>query len=441
MKKTILFLFIILTISELSAQRTPVCRNGGCDTSPRKHFSLFGKNQFDSNTIIKYKLEYLQGEILDHDEKVSPLIMDNTSGFEFAVEFPKYGGKDWFFYYNFPTVGYGFRYLDLGNPDFLGESYTVYPYLNLPLINAQLFSFNIKMGAGLAYLTKKFDPDIYNPNFPEAYETNNFAISSNLNLYLDLGLNTEIKFSKSRTSVISRFSLTGDIGLNHFSNGSFSKPNTGLNMVTAGVGIKYSPYLTLVPQKSGISRMKRQWYYEPVLAVGMNEQHLSDTKKYLNASLNLGAYRPLSNIYRFGVGLDLFYNQAYFAERTLPDYYAGETNKLRAGVSIANELMFGNFIAGIHVGAYALNQIEHDGFIYSKIVAKYKIYDNLFLTAAVKTHMEVAENMEIGLGYFFTKKEKAPYSWIPEKQKAVKKSGDPDPNRHFLGMRFKKKRM
>lgn len=437
-KKLILLFFAVFFLSFLQAQRRndPPCGFGSssCNSSSISDWFLFGKRRMETSRIVKYKVEYLQGEILDHSPKVTPLILNRTQGLEFAVEFPKYGGKPWHFYYHFPTVGWGFRYLTLGNPDFLGDSYTFYPYINLPLIQGQLFSFNIKMGGGVAFLTEKFNKNTYNPSLPEpeVYATNNFAISTSTNLYLDLGVNAELKLSKSHSSFISRFSLTGDIGLNHFSNGSVLKPNTGLNMLTAGVGIKYSPYLSAVPMRMGVSRMVKKFSFEPVLAVGTNRQHISDSKQYLNASLQLGAYRPISNIYRMGIGVDLFYNNAFFEDRVEPEYYAAETNQLRAGLCLANELMFGDFVAGAHVGAYLVNQIEHDGRIYFKFLAKYRVYDHWFVTAAIKTHMEVAQSIEFGVGYSFVRKDKAPYTWIPEKPKKEK-----DPTRGFLGIKRK----
>jgi hypothetical protein len=407
-----------MIVTSLSAQRRDDTPCGfGSSSSCHNSFSWsdflpFSGRQFDDNIITQYKFEYIEGSILHTDSRVSPLIENHTSGFEFAVEYPKYGGEPWYFYHNFPTVGWAFMYLDLGNSAMLGQSYTIYPYIDMPLLHTQMFSFNIKLGAGAAYINKK-----YNPNGPTAYAENNYAISSNLNGFLDLGANADLKLSNSQSSFISRFSLTGDIGLNHFSNGSVMKPNTGLNMINAAVGIKYSPYLTVVPMRMGATELKKQWSFEPIIGAGVNKQDVTDTREYLNASLNLGVYRPLTNIYRIGLGLDEFYNDAFFAARVKPDYYAGDDSKFRTGISLANELMFGDFIAGFHAGAYLYNQIPHDGWNYFRLVAKYRIYDDFFISASLKSHGTVAEDMELGIGYSFTKKEKAPYSWIPAKEK------------------------
>ena len=395
MKKTISFLLLLIICSTLSAQ-------------------LRYEQQF-----LKYKLQYVHGFIIPHSDRVEPLIQNNLNGVEFAVEFPKYGSKPWYSFYAFPTVGLGVMYLDLGNPEFLGSAITFYPYINIPIFQRPMFSFNLKMGAGLSYLTKKYEADL-----PQTYDENNFAIGSHLNGFLCGGLNTEILFSRSqsRRNFISRFSLTADAALQHISNGSIQKPNAGLNMFNAAVGLKYTPYVTVAPMKSANARHPRKWSLESVLGFGANQQNEFDEKRYLNASLSVGGYRPLGNVYRFGLNMDMFYNSAFHSGRTLPEYYAGIDGKFRLGFSLANELMFGNFATGLHVGGYALNPLEHDGYVYCKLVAKYRIYDHFFINFALKTHWEVAESVEIGVGYSLSKTEKAPYSWLPEKKKKEKKT-------------------
>ena len=422
MKKTISFLLLIAVCFTLSAQQRQNNRNDapcgfGTPSCNSSSFSdRFRNKGGGNNLLIKYKLQYIHGFIIPHSDRVEPLIDKHTNGVEFAVEFPKYGGKPWHFYYAFPTTGLGFMYLDLGNPDLLGSAFTLYPYIIIPIFQKPMFSFNFKMGAGLSYVTEKYDFDK-----PQTYDENNFAIGSHLNGFLCGGLNTEVLFSRSQRSFMSRFSFVADASLHHISNGSVQKPNTGLNMFNAGVGLKYIPYLTVAPMKQKGARIERKWSLEPVLGFGVNRQNEFDTKKYLNASLSVGGYRPLSNVYRFGLNMDMFYNSAFHLERTLPDYYAGENGKFRMGFSLANELMFGDFATGLHVGGYAFNPIEHDGYVYFKLVAKYRVYDHFFINLALKTHMQVAESVELGVGYSLSKTEKAPYSWIPEKKKKEKK--------------------
>ncbi|GHT34482.1 hypothetical protein FACS189434_10720 [Bacteroidia bacterium] len=377
---------------------------------------LFPFGARSENTTVKYKLQYIQGKILPHSDKVKPLIGDYVRGGEFAVEFPHYGGETWYYYYNYPTTAWALLFLDLGNWDKLGGAAAFYPYINLPLVNVQRFSFNIKMGAGVAYITEKFDKNKpVGTGLQPVPEENNLAIGSNFNGFLSLGTNFELLLMKNRG-----ISLTADAALNHFSNGSITKPNAGMNIFNLSAGIKYIPYIMPAPMRHKPSDRYKNWEPEVAFAAGMNEQNYTDPHKYLNMSLALGCYRPLTNRYRIGLNLDVFFNNAFYAARTLPEYYAGESSKIRAGFSLCNELMFGDLSLGFNAGVYMINRIEHDGITYFKLLAKYRVYDRIFVTVAVKTHLQVAECAEIGVGYTFVTREKTPFSWIPEKQKVEK---------------------
>ena len=315
MKKTISFLLLLIICFTLSAQRRSdvACGFGTPSCNSSSFSDLFSRNRGGGNNhLVKYKLQYIHGFIIDHDERVSPLIRNNINGVEFAVEFPRYGGKPWHNFYAFPTTGLGFMYLDLGNSEFLGSAFTFYPYILIPIFQRPMFSFNFKMGAGLSYVTKTYDPD-----GPQTRDENNFAIGTHLNGFLCGGLNVEVLLSRSHQSFLSRFSLTADASLHHISNGSIQKPNAGLNMFNAAVGLKYIPHLANLPMKQQ-ARIRRKWSLEPVLGFGVNQQHVSDPKRYLNASLSVGGYRPLANVYRFGLNMDMFYNSAFHSGRTEP---------------------------------------------------------------------------------------------------------------------------
>jgi len=432
MKNITLIFFLLLFCAEMSGQYRYDPLRGSTFRAKKSYLGdLFPFGYRGENTAVKYKFQYVQGKILPHSDRVKPLIGDYVRGGEFAVEFPRYGGEDWYYFYNYPTTAWGLLFYDLGNPTQLGYAVAFYPYLNLPLLNLQRFSFNIKMGAGLAYLSKKYDK-----NLPYEADKNNLAIGSHLNGFLVLGANFELALSKSQSSMLSCFSLTADAALNHFSNGSIQKPNAGLNIFNVNAGVKYVPYLVPASMKYKIGNRKKDWELEAALAAGMNQQNVTDPRKYLNMSLAMGSYRPLTNRYRLGFNIDVFYNDAFFAGRTLPEYYAGENGKVRVGFSLANELMFGDLTVGFHAGLYVLNPIKHDGFSYFKFLAKYRVYDRIFVTVALKTHLEVAEFCELGIGYTFATREKTQYSWIPEK--VEKQKVEKPPLKYRIKHLFKK---
>ncbi len=75
----------------------------------------------------------------------------------------------------------------------------------------------------------------------------------------------------------------------------------------------------------------------------------------------LSVYRQLGNNLRLGVGLDGFYDGVYDGnthfKRT--DLKTNEfKNKLRGGISLQPELVFGKMTAGIHFRLYLYNPLK-----------------------------------------------------------------------------------
>ncbi len=416
-------LFAVATSSARVRYGTSPCMGPGCRNA--------------GNMAIQYKFEYLQGRLSRYSRAIRGMDVEKnwTRGAEFAVEFPQLGGSPWTFYWNFPTIGAAVQYMNFGNKDYLGDSFTFYPYLYLPLIKTkatQLFSINLKIGAGVSFITKKYDMNldnrfvngVWDENRSLNYSTNNYCIGSTANVYLTGGLNFDLRFSKKNRGFWSRWGLLGEVVWNHYSNANIRKSDEGLDALNMGVGLRYIPYFSACPMRAGLDRLPRKWYFEPELTFGVNRKHETDTKLYPTATLSVGAHRPLLNIYRIGFSVDAFYNTAFNADRTLPVYYDSENaSPFRMGVSLANNFLFGKFMAGLQVGLYLINkQVERDGHCYLRLSARYNVWDNLYVVTALKSHKSDIETLELGVAYSLSKKEKAPYSWLPEKKKKSPKS-------------------
>lgn len=379
----------------------------------------------------KIKGEFIGGYVIPHDENVEVLVKGPSLGAELAVEFATDGSKPWQAYYNNPDVGVALQLLSFGNPEVLGDMVSVYPYINLPLTKATNFSLNIKLGGGLAFCTNPLDKDAALANSRPIKGTNgknkdyNFAIGSLVNGILAGGANMEFSLNKN-------ISLTGDLMFNHFSNGSTVQPNTGLNIFNGYVGLKYLPeYKKRTQNIAETAPIKKKFSGEVIFSGGIKDRYYRDTKKFPIGSLNLEGYYQTCHQHRIGIGLDGFYDGIYTNDSALSSSYQRTDidsdelkNKIRVGVNIANELIIGNFIAGIQFGLYlydpikdlepyetskrrekgliyAYNIQEEDGWLYTKLTTKYKITPNLLANFDLKMHLQKAEFVEFGLGYAF----------------------------------------
>lgn len=383
----------------------------------------------------KFKAEYLHGAILEHNKHLENLVKGPANGVELGVEFQTMGEQSWHQYFNFPVVGFGAAYLDLSNPDTLGQIIAVYPYLNIPIVRTKYFILNVKPGAGISYVTKTFkDATAYNSNGSANLDRSNAAIGSHLNVYFSGGLNVEFPIAVG-------LSLTAECNWNHISNGSIIQPNSGINMINGFVGLKYFPnYKTYqVPEKKEIEDLTRKFSFQLTLSGGVRELYYKDDKMYPIASLAFGAYRPLANWYRMGLGVDAFYDGVFGAVNSIDADNEIDTqykrtyiksdefkNKIRVGISWHHELIMGRLTAGFHFGLYLYDPVKNmepydkakdgsvsksliysydidkeDGWFYTRAVARYAITDHIFASIGLKTHLQKAEFIEWGIGYKF----------------------------------------
>jgi len=393
-----------------------------------------------------FKIEGLYGTILKHNNHLTNLVQGSTTGLSLNIEWQTDGSSMWHQYYNFPAIGISATYLGLGNPDMLGKMIAVYPYLQIPLVRSEGIQVNFKPGAGLAFLTKYYGntPHIAGTLDRQTIDSEgntqiveygaNSAIGSLANVFLNLGLNAEYAFTED-------YSLSIGVAWQHASNGSIVKPNSGLNMINAYVGFAYIPNSDIlrIVHRGLLDDIPRRISIEPALSLGVRQLDWRDGKSYPIASLNVGAYYPLSNIYKMGLGADLFFDGVYsYVNAPVKDdskynftYIEKNnfTNNLCAGISWRHELIFGNFIAGVHLGVYIYNPVKNlepydkvqanggkplkkgvfykynvedeDGWFYTRIVGKYYFSNNIFASIGLKTHLQKAEFIEWGIGYAF----------------------------------------
>ena len=377
-----------------------------------------------------FKFQGIYGNILNHDPvHVGPLIQDAVKGAEISVEFQTMGEQPWHQYQNFPIIGVGAVWLNLGNPDKLGDAFALYPYISLPLWRTKFFHLNLKGGMGASYLTKTYyntNRDSFGNILPSLTGTN-AAIGSNLNIYFSGGGNLEIPISKG-------FSLTTEYTWNHMSNGSAVAPNAGINLLNGFVGLKYYPKYNnnSIPQKQNIQDIKKTLTVEMIVAGGFRQLYYKDKKTFPIASFVLGVYRPITNFFRMGLGMDVFYDGVYDGNTGFKRTYLAVDefkNKLRMGLSWQNELMFGRMTAGFHFGLYLYNPLKNlepcdkngnlinplqskgliypyninneDGWLYTRAALKYAVSEHYFISLGLKTHLQKAEFIEWGLGYKF----------------------------------------
>ncbi|MBR2369452.1 MAG: acyloxyacyl hydrolase [Paludibacteraceae bacterium] len=364
----------------------------------------------------KIKGQFIGGWIYPHDASIiKPLTKGPVLGGEIAFELASDGSKQWQKDFNMPDLGFALQVLDLGNPEITGQMISLYPYINIPMVNSEKIRFNAKMGMGAAFATKPCDLEaaIADPRaIKQKAADYNFAIGGVFNFAISAGLNIEVPVHKN-------VSLTADVMFNHISSASTSQPNAGLNMFNGYLGVKYlinelgiSVQTSGEPSSLELSRVQPEitsevsnykseelpikgaslgrqvseeqsdgdackWSGEVILSGGFKKLYYKDSKYFGTASLNIEGYYHTCRQHRIGVGLDLFYDGAYaqtVAQDASGKYYwtdentyFGRTftpnnnfeNKLRLGLNIANELTIGKFGIFAHFGIYLYDPVKN----------------------------------------------------------------------------------
>jgi hypothetical protein len=380
------------------------------------------------------KAELIYGKIFKHTKHLQEIIKGPTLGAELDYEFLTHDArKDWQVFFNYPRVGIGAVYLNLGNDEILGNLLGLYPYLNFALIKSPYIQLNMKAGAGVSYLTKTFqDTKYYDENGTIILSKSNAAIGSHLNVYFAYGGNLEIPVSPM-------VKLVGELTWNHASNGSFFTPNSGLNMLNGSVGIclfpDYKKYYE--PVKRKFDDLPRDFGMDIIFSGGAKQLDYRDNVMFPTGSAVINLHRNITNQLRLGIGMDVFYDGVYASVNSSANpvenvskakftYLTSDKliNRFRGGISLQPELVFGRMSAGLHFGLYLFNPIKNlepyedaksglldkpliyaydiekeNGWLYTRASFKYLINKHLFINIGLKTHLQKAEFIEWGLGY------------------------------------------
>lgn len=383
---------------------------------------------------LSYKMEFMGGKILKHTKHLEQLVKDPVFGAEFDVEWQTMGEKPWHQYFGFPSVGVGLVGMNLGNSEMLGQLMAVYPYMNIKLFHSDFLRINLKGGAGMSFLNKRFNNTATNLN---DLNSGNAAIGSILNVYFTGGGNVEVPFSEAVAAVAS-------FNWNHASNGSFYQPNSGINMLNASVGLTYSPNYkqNYLPVRKNVAPMPQKFTLELIASGGARELYYRDDKMFPTGSFVVSLFRQVGNNIRIGLGVDGFYDGVYgsiYISKNNPlnttkyefTYIESDEfkNKIRVGASLQPELVLGRLTAGLHVGIYLYNPIKNlepfvdtqksieetghvlnkpliykynieneNGWLYTRAALKYAISPHVFISLGLKTHLQKAEFIEWGLG-------------------------------------------
>ena len=312
--------------------------------------------------------------------------------------------------YGMPYYGIALYGADFGSQKNFGNPVSVYLLQGAEMLRiSRSLSLNYEWNLGISMGWKSYDP---------FKNDENVAIGTDVNAHVGLGF--YLKWYVNRW-----LDLHLGADLAHFSNGAQKMPNKGMNMYSVFVEAafnfnrpevreKYDP--TLVPPKydkhlvSDIYATISSCRIEiDTTGTNMPSEYLDHKFKVLG--LNYSLMRAPNYRYRYGVGVDVVYNESAgaTAERKYNPkdgkwynvvYYGRGRDRLSVGINAKGEVVLPGYSIFANMGwqIYKGNKKEQN--LYQILGVKVYLKDNFFGTFGIRAnHFSKAQYLFWSLGY------------------------------------------
>ena len=328
------------------------------------------------------------GFIWAHTQAIDHLTQQHFPYFQITAWQPLTGQKPWHHLYAFPDVGLSLWGGSLGYPEVLGQAYALTTQLRIPLLRRETSRLFIQHGVGVGYITKPFD------------RLNNFrsnAIGSHLNIAFQTGMKLNIQTGRHA-------SVSLGIGLAHFSNGAFKKPNRGINIPSANLSVSWlenrTPGRIIPDQVYHLPGWRNKIAVSLHMGGGVNQYDHRDATLYRALSFSTTMTYMISPKRRIGIGGDIFHNQA---DRLYVDMLTMELKKadqvLKGGLHLAYKQLFGELDFVFQTGYYLFHGQKEHGMVYNRLGFRHPVRNQMLLGVSLKTHTFTAEYLEVSIGY------------------------------------------
>lgn len=336
--------------------------------------------------------------------------------------------------WNGSALGVALSYWYMGDANKLGHAIAPYAYMDIPIVRLPHFVLGLRPGIGAAFLTKTYANTVPEGHAYQDLQNANRSIGSVSNFYFPEAFYFEVPFHT--------LSIHAAGGWYHMSNGSLKQPNSGYNILAGEIGLSFYPsgaHYSPLPRTE--DQRFRKFELELAATFGGRDVYYRDLQKFFCSEVQLAAYWRAHNIFRLGLGADMFYDGAYvqrsthFTKTNLS--LAQASDCWRLGVSLQPEFVVGHFTAGFHFGVYLLDGVKNleastdeekqtlasgqrlnkpifykydllnagsagypDGWLYTQIVLRYHLPWHLFVQGAMKAHLTKVEFVSAGLGVY-----------------------------------------
>lgn len=346
------------------------------------------QNSYGQDTLTynhSLSVEPIQGFIYQHAPEVAHLISGQPRGIIISLDKHTYGARSWESRYNFLDVGFSLYYLDYGNPT-IGKSIAIMPYYNFYFNKNREHrsDFIFKMAFGLGYNTNPYD-----------------RVDNNKNNFLgsDFSFGTQLQ-ARYEYQLSPKVALKTGLSILHFSNASMKRPNKGVNIVTANIGVRYAlTQRNIKYNKSIMPFEKERIKYHLAVSAGTSEVTTIGAGSFPFYVLHAYAQNRTGHNSGLQLGADFFVTKSIEQDIKYDPFLEGERpDYKRLGLFIGHEWYINRLSFVTQFGYYAYRPYDSFKPVYQRINLKYYVRENLFAGFSLKTHFAKAEAAEFGIG-------------------------------------------
>ncbi len=367
---SIVFLFFTSIVFELKAQLED------------------GKKTDLSNQIKKcwgLELKGKTGFLIGERGEIANLPKAHTFASEISLVNYTNGSKKWHKSFNYPTLGGTFFLASVGNSEILGKFSGSYAFIEFPLVKTSHYRFCAKLGSGLAYTSKVYDP-INDPK--------NAVISSHVNALICFGIKNKFSYGKNQFIV--------GLDLTHCSNAAYKVPNIGINMpfVSLGYGYRLNNYEVNDLGKSDLKLKKIVYGINSVYSV---KEIFPTGQGHLPVfGLSLFSRYFVSQKVGWEVSLDAISKQVISRYKT--EIPKTQKDYIQIGVYGGYLLPLDHFHFVLGMGVNVIDKFQPEGRFYHRIGMRYYFNNGISINAVLRSNWAKADFAEWGIGYTFNYK-------------------------------------
>lgn len=286
--------------------------------------------------------------------------------------------------------GTGLTYFNLGNRDVNGSVYAWHMHVEANLKKRKNFQATLRFGSGVGFITKPYN-----------LETNrqNRAIGSHLNG------NMQVMY-KAYFKVSPRNSLALGLGMTHYSNGNFKRPNLGINMAHLNLGLYRVIKTVDNPRFIPLKKPFPDNGFEIVAGVADKQIAVADTRRFTIYSASLLYYFKHNSMRNWRVGPEYFYDRTYPYQLFQPASlkHVPLAKKSEIAMKVGHEFVFGRIAIVTDIGTYVYRPNKYKKAVYFAIGFNYYFNKGILAQSRLKSHMAVADYFYWGTGYRFSDK-------------------------------------